>query len=426
MTVSGLQLRRRWLVLLAGAVLLLTVLWFTAPGAADLPPDATTGIGASIFRSVAEVPSAERVVTRSVPGAERPHGEDEVEVCGLGWVQAQADGTVDPKLLEHVSRANEARARIVASLGADKSELSRAAALWLSMIDAGADADQVRDALAQAVVSSTDPQAYALAFNVCRSSRPSQGACQMLSASQWARLDPGNATPWLTLLSEAKARKDRAAEDEALYRIGTAQRSELGFFAAPGLAANAAASDDLSVLAAWSVAVEMIGYASAWSVPGYQHVVTACKGGALNDTHRRQTCSAIADVLTDRSDSFIDRMMGVAIGKQLGRPAERREWQSDEYAAYIESFGASSVGRQSLACADLRRGLAHFRRNAALGELGALREWVAQSGKKSEDFARDAKARQAQQALDHARSQAASAAGEAAPAPRSSSATGPP
>ena len=224
----------------------------------------------------------------------------------------------------------------------------------------------------------------------------------------------------------AKARKDRAAEDEALYRIGTAQRSDLGFFAVPGLAANAAADDDLSVLAAWSMAVEMIGYASAWSTPSYLHVVAACKGAALNDTNRRQTCSAIADVLTDHSNSFIDQMMGAAIGKQLGRPAVRREWQSDEYAAYVESLGASSMGRQSMACADLRRGLEHFRRKAALGEIGALREWVARSGKKPDDFAREARARQAQQALDHARSQAASAADDAAIAPRSSSASAPP
>ena len=416
----------RWLVLLAGAVLLATVLWFTAPGPADPPPGVATGIDATIPRPLAEASSAPGFVARAAPVAERPHGEDEVEVCGLGWVKAQADGSVDPKVLEQVSRATEARARLVANLGADKNELSRAAALWLSMIDAGADAAQIRDALAQAVVSSTDPQAYALAFNVCRSNKRNEGACQLLSASQWARLDPGNATPWLTLLSEAKARKDRAAEDEALYRIGTAQRSDLGFFAVPGLAANAAADDDLSVLAAWSVAVEMIGYASAWSMPSYQHVVAACKGAALNDTNRRQTCSAIADVLTDRSNSFIDRMMGVAIGKQLGRPAGRGEWQSDEYAAYVESLGASSMGRQSMACADLRRGLDHFRRKAALGEIGALREWVARSGKKPDDFAREARARQMQQALDHARSQAASAADDAATAPRPSSAAAPP
>ena len=394
MRVNGLSLPRRLLVVAAGAAVLAVVLWLTAPGAADLSPDTTAGTDATIPRPMAEASAAEGLLTREVPVVERPHGEDEVEVCGLGWVQAQADGSVDPKVLELAPRAAEARARIRATLAADKNELSRAVALWLSMINAGADAAQIRDALAQAVVSSTDPQAYALAFNVCRSSKPGDGACQMLSAGQWARLDPGNATPWLTLLSEAKARKDRAAEDEALYRIGTAQRSDIGFFAAPGLAANAAAGDDVSVLAAWSVAVEMIGYAAAWSLPGYQHVLASCKAGALNDTQRRQTCAAIADVLTDRSDSFIDRMMGVAIGKQLGRPAERREWQSDEYAAYVESLGVSNTGRQGLACADLRRGLDHFRRNAALGEIGALREWVAQAGKKPEDFAREQRARQ--------------------------------
>jgi len=418
---GGLTLPWRWLVWAAGTVLLVTVLWWAARGDGDTSPsDASSSkVGAPLANAPA--PSAGGVVTLPAPVAERPQGDDEVEVCGLGWVKAQADGSVDPNVLERASRATDARAGIVAALRADQNELSQAAGLWLSMIDAGADIAQIRDALARAVVSSTDPQAYALAFNVCRGNPRNEGACQMLSASQWARLDPGNATPWLTLLSEAKARKDRAAEDEALYRIGTSQRSDTGFFAAPALAVNAASGDDLSVLAAWSVAVEMIGYASAWSIPSYQHVVAGCKGVALNDTNRRQTCSAIADVLSDHSNSFVDQMMGVAIGKQLGRPAARREWQSDEYAAYV-----ASLGRQSLACADLRRGLDDLRRKASVGEAGALREWVMQSGKRPEDFAREARFRQKQQALEHARSQGAYAPDEAAPASRPSSAAAPP
>ncbi|MEO8804862.1 MAG: hypothetical protein ABI433_02185 [Burkholderiaceae bacterium] len=418
---GGLPLPWRWLVWVTGAALLATVLWWAARGVGDPVPSAATRINATTPQPVELASSATVFGTLPSRVAERPQVDDEVQVCGLGWVKAQADGSVDPNVLEQGSRASDARAGIVAALRADKNELSQAVALWLSMIDAGADIAQIRDALAKAVVSSTDPQAYALAFNVCRGNPRNEGACQMLSASQWARLDPGNATPWLTLLSEAKARKDRAAEDEALYRIGSSQRSDLGFFAAPALAVNAASGDDLSVLAAWSIAVEMIGSAAAWSIPSYQHVVLACKGAALNDTNRRQTCSAIADVLTDYSNSFVDQMMGVAIGKQLGRPAARREWQSDEYAAYL-----ASLGRQSLACADLRRGLDDLRRKASVGEAGALREWVAQSGKRPEDFAREARFRQTQQALELARSQAASAPEDAASAPRPASAAAPP
>jgi hypothetical protein len=415
-------------VLAACALLLVTALWFAARGAGDPVPSMSTRIDTPAQATEVAVapPPAGSFVNGPSPVLERPRGDDEVQVCGLGWVRAQADGSIGPSVLEQSARVTDARARIVASLRADKSELSQAAGLWLSMLDAGADAAQIRNALAQAVLSSTDPRAYALGFNVCRSNQRNEGACQMLSASQWARLDPGNATPWLTLLSEAKARKDRAAEDEALHHIGTAQRSDLGFFSVPALAANTAANDDLSVLAAWSVAVEMLGHAAAWGIPSYQHVVAACKGAALADPNRRQTCSAIADVLTDRSNSFIDRMMGVAIGKQLGRPAERREWQSDEYSAYIASVGVSSAGRQSLACPDLRRGLEEIRRTATLGEIGALREWVVQSGKKPEDFAREARVRQTQQAREHARSQAASAPDDAAPEPRAASAAAPP
>ncbi len=369
-----------------------------------------------------------------------------MQVCGLGWVKAQADGSIDPKVLGSASRINDARARLVATLRSSKSELARATGLWLSKIDAGAGIDETRDALARSVVSSTDPKAYALAFNVCRSNKRNEGACQLLSASQWARLDPGNATPWMTLLSEAKARKDRAAEEDALHQIATAQRSDLGFFATVGVALSAAPDDDASVLAAWGTAVELIGMAAAWSMPSYQHVMVACKGAALNDSNRRQTCSAIAQVLTERSNSFIEQSVGGSIGKHLGLPAERREWQSAEYSAYLAAQGASSTGHQSLACADLRRGLEGFRRAAAVGEIGALREWVAHSGKKHEDFVREANAREAQWAMEYARLQAASAPAvtdkktdtetdtnkdasadtKAAPEPRLSSGTAPP
>src|SRR5437870_2085243 len=59
-----------------------------------------------------------------------------------------------------------------------------------------------RDALAEISASTTDPRVYALGYMTCATSRPASGdACQMLSAAQWARLDPGNAQPWLYALS---------------------------------------------------------------------------------------------------------------------------------------------------------------------------------------------------------------------------------
>lgn len=413
MRVAGLLQRWRWLV--AAGVLLVTALWFAARPGDDARPGAVIRVATPAPQAdeAVALPPAVVSVKAASHGEERPHGADETEVCGLGWVKAQADGTVDSIELEQATRATEARARIVATLRADTSELSQATALWLAMLGDGADTAQAREALAQRAVSSTDPRAYALAFNICRSNQRNDGACQMLSASQWARLDPGNAIPWLTLLSEAKNRKDRAAEDEALHRIATAQRSELGFFAVPGLVVNAASADDASVLAAWAMATEMFGYESAWSLPSYQHVAVACKGTELRDANRRQTCAAIADVLTERSDTFIDRTIGAAIGKQLGWPAERNDQIRGELNAYTESLSPPSAGRQSLACADMRRDLEGLRRNAALGETGALREWVAQSGKKPEAFVREERARQ-KLALEYSRAFAASAAASAA------------
>ena len=416
------DLRWRWLILAASVLLLLTVLWFAARDgddieAADLksaatPPPSTDFVLQPPLPGSAPMASANPVSKRD----ERSHDIDEIQVCGGGWVRVQADGALDEADLERATRLPEARARIVAALRADTSDLAQATALWLAMMAAGADASQVRDALVQRAVSSNDPKTYALAYNNCGGDRRAEGACPMLNAGQWARLDPQNVSPWLAVLSDARARKDRAAEDEALHRIATAQRSELGTFALPGLVVNAAPTDDASVLAAWAMANEMIGAASAWGMPGYQHVIDACKGAVLRDANRRQTCAAIAEVLSEHSDTLIERMFGALIGAQVGWPAERNDRVRGEYAAYGASLSASSAsgdGQRGITCAGLRRDLDGLRRLASLGETGALREWVAQSGKKPEAFVREERARQ-KLALEYSRAFAASAAASAA------------
>lgn len=412
-------LRRRWLLLAASVLWLLVVLWFAArrggdvqatdprsAAAAPLPP-----IDAS---SQGPRPGSARGASAIAAGRgdQRSPGADEIEVCAGAWVKVMADGALDQADLDRATRLPQARARIVAAMRADPSDLAQAAALWLTMMATGADAPRVRDALVQKALSSSDPRAYALAFNSCGGDRRSEGACPMLNAGQWARLDPANVSPWLAMLAEASARKDRAAEDEALHRMATARRSELGTFALPGLVVNAAPADDASVFAAWAMANEMINAASAWGMPGYQHLSDACRGAALRDTNRRQTCAAIAEVLSDQSDTVTERMFGTLIGVHVGWPAERVDRVRGEYAAYEASLSASVPPGNSprgISCAGLRRDLDALRRLASLGETGVLREWVVQSGKKPEDFVREERA-QLKRALAYARAQAASAA----------------
>lgn len=410
--------RRRWFLLAAGLLLLMAALWWATRRVGDLPADGpesaaapASSIGAS---SQGPLPDTQRVasVIPARQGEQRLPEVDEIEVCGGAWVRVQADGVLDQADLDRATRLPQARARIVAAMRVDAGDLSQVAALWLTMMSAGADGDRALDALVQKAVSSSDPKAYALAFNSCGGDRRSTGACPMLSAAQWARLDPGNLSPWLALLAEARARKEAAAEDEALHRMATARRSELDTFLLPGLVVNAAPADDASVLAAWAMADEMIGAASAWHLPGYQHLIDACKGGALRDANRRQTCAAIAEVLSEHADTVLERRFGTLIGAHVGWPAERVDRVRGEHAAYEASLSATAPsvdGQRGLSCTRLRRDLDHLRRLARLGETGVLREWVAQSGKTPDDFVREERA-QLKQALEDARAQAASAA----------------
>ena len=356
------------------------------------------------------------------------HGADEIQICGGGWVKTQADGSLDQADIERATRLPEARLRVVAKLKSDNSDLAQAAALMLEMTAAGADIAQVRDALARRVASSTDPRAYALAYNTCGSGDRSEGACSLLSAAQWARLDPGNASPWLATLGEARARKDRVLEDEAMHRIATSQRSDLGFFVLPGLILDAAPAEDAFLVAAFMMGAEAIGRGAAHTLPGYQLMLTACRGTALLDANRQQTCLAIAEVLSERSDTYIERSIGAAMGKQLGWPADRNDRMGGEYEAYGAHLNQkNATGIEDMACGDFRRDLEQMRSAAARGETGALREWVAQSGKKAEDFVREQRARQkiaAERALEQMA--AAPAAASAASAVRPSSASAPP
>ncbi|MDE2297664.1 MAG: hypothetical protein KGK18_05815, partial [Burkholderiales bacterium] len=270
---NGGGLRRRWLRPVALLGTLAAALWLVfvivAPGGhrpdgarpatATRPhDDARASIAPKAHQASVSAPST------NAPAA--PHA-NEIQVCGGAWVRTQADGSIDQDDLTRATDTPDARQRVVAALRAQPVELAHAAVLWLAMrgtredrrqamMDSAFGCDsaecrdrrqavprlaEARDALAQMAVSSTDPGVYALAFRAC--GVDGEGACRMLSAEQWARLDPGNAAPWLYVLSAAHRRNDLALQNEALHQIATAQRSDTGFLAVPGLIAAAVPSD---------------------------------------------------------------------------------------------------------------------------------------------------------------------------------------
>ena len=308
-------------------------------------------------------------VADNPPPAQTSHGEDEVEVCGVGWVAAAPTGTPDEATLLAAPGIAPARRDIGASLSASSDEFGRAVALWVGAID-DPSLEARRNLLAREATATSDPRVYALAFRYCLGKTGADGACAMLTAEQWARLDPGNAMPWLYALDAAVSRHDTAARDEAIYQISVAPRIEDRMFAAPAAIVNHAPDDDRSALAAWTLAVQVLGMSAAQTMP-LQTLMQSCGRADLADANRRQVCSAIADLLTHRSDSFLLQTIGGGLGRRLGNDAEALDKSRTEVNALLMATISTS-----LACADVRRELQRFQRGVQIGELGAMREQV--------------------------------------------------
>ncbi|MEP6875705.1 MAG: hypothetical protein ABI887_15200 [Burkholderiales bacterium] len=418
---------------------LVVVLWFVRTTL--IPDEAASPDDAPALASAAPESATRDAMTLENPAASREsaeHGADEIELCGGLWVKTRADGNIDDDDFKRVLRLPEERARMLEALRAESSEFARAAAIRLALIGSeppplpeGATTcepaqcevqrryatrfAEARDALAQMATTTRDPQVYALAFNNCQVSQPSEGACQLVSAEQWARLDPGNATPWLFVLQQAGQQRDAATQNEALHRIATSTRSDQFFFRLSRLVIDHVPDDDASALVALTLASEVFGIEVAYALPGYQTLLEQCRGSALRDANRRQTCNAVAEFLVERGDTLLERNIGVRLGAQVGWPAERVERLRGESVAYQASRESANNFNPTSTCADIRRDLEYVRLNARRGEAGALREWVAESDIKPEAFIRAERDEQARRAAEAA---SAAAAASAASAPR--------
>jgi hypothetical protein len=420
------DLPRRWRWAIAGAcaiaavmALMFVVITRSVETGAPQEPGPLANNRAVLPLTTLAEPAAAPVPEAPPRALSEVRGADELQVCGGGWVKMQANAIYGPEDFGLAAGYAQARERVLANLRSDPSELARAVTLMLAMIntqenarraardssglcpasgceisrEAVAEIQQTRDALARLAASATDPRVYAITVRAC-SAHKSVGACQLITPARWAQLDPGNAAPWLFMLSDLR-RGDRAALDEALHQIATSQRIDLGVFAAPGAIVEAAPDGDSSLLAAWVMVAEATIAEAPTNISGYQALSTACAVGTLRDSNRAQVCSAAADLLTDRSTTLFDNAIGQGIGRRVGWPSDRIDRMRGERAAYVASLSSSAPGSdQDFSCARVRRELDIIRRNATLGEMGALREWVAQSGMKPEDFVQAERARQ--------------------------------
>ncbi len=381
--------------------------------------DAVTAPGVATMKAAEPTPSA---VARAVE-----RDPTLVDVCGLGWVEPPADASVpDPAVFAQVPGVQASAEAILARLRDSDDAFERALAfespaLWAS--NEPGDSAWV-EPFAQQAVTSDNPRLYALAFRFC-TRVPQQGTCALLSAAQWARIDGGNAAPWLFVLDEAARRDDRALADEALYRIGSAARYDDSPLAAaaPILARAGSAPSDL--VAAQALAIGWAGIAAALPAP-LQRLTGACAPAALVDTNRRQLCDAAAATLGERSDSALIASFGAAIGRRVGWPLDRLVAIRVATLALAELWSSDprvDPGRAaSFSCDGVRAMIDRLGEVGRVGELQAARAWMDASGKPYEAYAQVAREQEARRsaldAEDALRRTAALAPGASAPVER--------
>ena len=240
-----------------------------------------------------------------------------------------------------------------------------------------------RDALARLAAASTDPQVYAWAWQACHAGSPQpepSGACQMLRAGQWARLDPSNAAPWLAVATSAAARRDAVDTDDAMYHVASADRHDAGSSRLAAVLVAAAPAGDANLLGVWLLARRASGLAAPRPDAGLQAAKAYCSSAALADVNRRETCQRIADMLVARSTTLPARSMGVVLGEQLDWPARRRDdLGQDSDALRAASALDAAADERAADCSRLRDRLTRFIAFADAGEVALLQRDIDQS-----------------------------------------------
>ena len=300
---------------------------------------------------------------------------DEIEVCGLGRVKAGADGR--PRdMAPIVGAARRVRDQVLPTLLASQDDNLRAAGLLMVALDEGAVADGVldggavraRDELASLAAFKGTPQVYAWAMRACQQQR-TEGVCRMLSAEQWARLEPTNAMAWLQVAADASLRRDEPAVAEALYRVSHATRSDARHGALAGTVL-AKLPPEADLMSRVSLAAELTKLEASAELPlvaASQH----CGVKDMRDANRQQLCSGVAEVLARRGGTAAEVAVGASIGERAGWPAERVAAVAEERDALAQLNAAAQADAWS--CNALALTLGRLHETARLGEMATLR-----------------------------------------------------
>lgn len=238
--------------------------------------------------------------------------DDETVLCGFGRVKQTEVDEIRNKAGEAADRT---LSKLKAKLAASRDPHEAALGLYMQ---------QSTEELVKLASASRDPQVYSLAFLSCHYA--GGGACDLLSAEQWATIEPDNGIPWLLMASAASARRDRVARDQAIYHAAAARRFDarlpdlLGMLQWPEIQSQApqTRSSLADQLTAAQMSLPMISY-----MPFIQFCSES--SSAYED---RTICGNLASLLLENRT-----LLGFSTGVRL---AELAGWGPDEVKALRE------------------------------------------------------------------------------------------
>lgn len=381
-------LRRRWPLGVLACALGAWAIHAAFDGSAPDNMQAARPVGPSEYTAATQAAPAPRArppalaAARLVrPAAPATHaGANQAEICGFGNVEIAAH---DPDSLQGIPATvrNAALDAVDAQMLASADEQIRAAALLIggrTRSDSRARIDQ----LVRLAVVSTDAVVYAMALEACKG--VDAGGCTLLSRAQWVRLDPDNAQTWLALAAEARQQQDAAAEADAMRRAASARHSDAHAGLLPNLVEKALGEHAPPLQRTLALSMSW-GVQAAWVASHSAQAYEYCAADAVAQPGRRETCEALADTLSHHGTSLADLGIGLAIGRHLGWPAQRLQALQREQDALTEASGFHAIG-VDFGCEAVDRMQGWMRQLGTGGELQALREVLARSGRSVEDW----------------------------------------
>lgn len=198
----------------------------------------------------------------------------------------------------------------------------------------------INNKLVLLATESGDPAIYSLAIGQCRDATNdmASGPCQGLSWEQWADIDPDDGMPWLWIAAKADHAGNQQEVEEALAKASTAPRID-GYWSTLSAVALGALPSDSAPLE------KAVAGADVTSIPAVGTpfaIISLCSASAIQQTRRKQECSAIAATLAKQGSMLIDLVMASSLADRLGFPPETRAVLSAEAkrarAAVSKSF----------------------------------------------------------------------------------------